>query len=242
MKKEQILKLLITMMIMTALMLVFEIIFDIPIISNSITDWVARQNGALIYITIGLIMFLQVSVIPVPAMIVITAAIGAKILRTDIGLSLFTQGSTWLFVLTTMIGYMIGVIVSYFIGYKWGRKAVKWCAGSDEDYDKWVNFLSNKGKLPYFLTILLPVFPDDILVLCTGAIKMNFGFVFIANLIGRGIGLLTTIFSLTLIGVGGGSPIALIAWCVALVAELIAFIVIKYRKQKVSKESEKIEE
>ena len=56
MKKEQILKLLITMMIMTALMLVFEIIFDIPIISNSITDWVARQNGALIYIAIGLIL------------------------------------------------------------------------------------------------------------------------------------------------------------------------------------------
>lgn len=232
MKKEQLLKILITTMIMTALMLVFEIIFDIPIISDTITNWVASQNGFLVYLVIGLIMFAQVSIIPIPAMIVITAAIGAGILNTSLNLRVFCVINTWYFVLATMIGYMLGVIVSYFIGYKWGRRAVKWCAGSDEDYDKWSNFLSNKGKLPYFLTILLPIFPDDILVLCTGAIKMNFAFVFVANLIGRAIGLITTIFSLTIIGAGNGSPLALIAWSVALVAEIIVYLIVNYRKGK----------
>lgn len=230
MKKEQLSKILITTMIMTALMLLFEIIFDIPIISNTITNWVANQNGVLIYIAIGIIMFLQVSIIPIPAMIVITAAIGAGVLKTSLGLNLFTQSSTWYFILATMIGYMVGVCVSYFIGRKWGRKAVKWCAGSDEDYDKWSNFLCQKGKWPYALTVLLPCFPDDILVLCTGAMKMNFSFVFWVNLFGRGIGLITTIFSLVLIGAGSGSPLALIAWSVALFIELIAFIIVKRRK------------
>ena len=37
MKKEQLAKILITAMIMTGLMLVFEIIFGIPAISNAIT-------------------------------------------------------------------------------------------------------------------------------------------------------------------------------------------------------------
>lgn len=38
MKKEQLIKILITMIIATSLMLIFEILFDIPVISNSITN------------------------------------------------------------------------------------------------------------------------------------------------------------------------------------------------------------
>lgn len=232
MKKEQILRILLLAIIGTVLMLGFEILFNIDSISNAITNWVASQNTWLIYIAIWLIMFLQVSVIPIPAIIVITAAIGAGVLRTDLGLAMFGLPETWLFILVTMFAYMLGACISYLVGRKWGRKAVKWCAGSEEDYDKWANFLGTKGKWPYAITVLLPVFPDDLLCLVAGSVKFDFSFFFFSNLIGRTIGLLTTLFSLVIIGAGGGSPIAMIAWIVALVLEIIGYIIIKFYKRK----------
>lgn len=237
MKREQWIKILFTMIIATLLMLIFEIIFDIPVISDSITEWVAKQNNILIYFSIFLIMYLQVSIIPIPAIVVITAAIGAKILNTDLGLSMFGQGSTWIFILVTMLAYMLGACTSYLIGKKWGQKAIKWCAGSEEDYNKWVNFLSKKGKWPYFVTVLLPVFPDDLLCLVCGSVKFNFLFFFWSNLIGRSIGLITTLFSLILIGAGGGSPLAAIAWGSALLVELVLFAILKILNKKQSKEN-----
>lgn len=232
MKKEQLIKILITMIIATSLMLIFEILFDIPVISNSITNWVAKQNNILIYVSIFLIMYLQVSIIPIPAIIVITAAIGANVLKTDLGLSMFNQGSTWIFIAVTMLAYMLGACTSYWMGRKWGQKAIKWCAGSEEDYSKWVNFLSTKGKWPYFLTVLLPIFPDDLLCLVCGSVKFNFWFFFWSNLIGRLIGLITTLISLILIGAGGGSPLAAIAWGSALLIELVLFAILKILNNK----------
>lgn len=63
-------------------------------------------------------MYLQVSIIPIPAIIVITAAIGANVLKTDLGLSMFNQGSTWIFIAVTMLAYMLGACTSYWMGRK----------------------------------------------------------------------------------------------------------------------------
>ena len=80
---------------------------------------------------------------------------------------------------------MTGVAIAYILGFKFGSKAVRWCAGSDEDYQKWIKVFNTKGKWYYALTVLLPVFPDDILCIVAGGVKMNFGFFMIVNFICR---------------------------------------------------------
>ena len=122
---------------------------------------------------------------------------------------------------------MAGCILSYWLGRWFGSKAVKWVAGSEEDFDKWSNFINEKGKIWYLVTVILPLFPDDILCIIAGSLKMNFGFYTIANLIGRSIGLVTMLIVLKYIGVASSSiPFMLIVWCVGLVAEIITLIVL----------------
>ncbi len=237
MKKKQIEKILITAMIATLLMFVFEIIFDIPVISNWISNWVISQNDWLIYLAIWIIMFLQVTIIPIPAVIVLTASIGAGIINASLGLSMFGQGSVWIFIAVTISAYMLGAIIAYLIGRRWGRKAVEWCAGSEEDYNKWSNFLNKKGsKWLYAATVVLPIFPDDLLCVVAGSVKFNFSFWFWCNLIGRTIGLICMLGSLVLIGAGGSSPLAAIAWGVALLVEFILYLIIKFKKKDKDKE------
>ena len=139
---------------------------------------------------------------------------------------------------------MCGCLLAYWLGYKFGKKAVKWCAGSDEDYDKWSNYLNKKGKVWYLLTVLFPFFPDDLLCLVAGAVKFDFAWYTLANFIGRGIGLTTMIFFLLFIGnIGGDFPVMLIVWLIILVTEIVIHYVLKSKQKKELKEtvSKKIE-
>ena len=102
---------------------------------------------------------------------------------------------------------------------------MKWCAGSEEEFDKWSNLLNTKGKWWYALTVLFPLFPDELLCLVAGAVKFDFTFFTIANLLGRSIGLIAMILTLELIGsMGGGIPLMVIVWAVALIIELIIYL------------------
>ena len=70
------------------------------------------------------------------------------------------------------------------------------------------------------------MFPDDLLCLVAGGVKFNFWFYTIANLIGRSIGLITMLLVLEFIGLaGGGFPFMIIVWAVALLAEVIIYLV-----------------
>ena len=197
-------------------MFVCEIIFSIPAINNWFASLVINA-GTWAYVVIWVIMFLQVTILNIPAYVILSAsaAIGIETL-------------SFKYIIVVLSAYMLGAMLAYFLGRKFGKGAVKWCAGSDEDYDKWSSFINNKGKWFYFGTVLLPFFPDDLLCLVCGATKMNFAFFSIANLIGRGIGLVTMLLTIKLIGfIGGGFPYMIIVWAVALIAEVIALIVIK---------------
>lgn len=233
MKKKQLEKILIAAMIATLLMFVFEIIFDIPVVSNWISGWVMGQTSWLIYVAIWFIMFLQVTIIPIPAVIVLTASIGAGIIKASMGLAIFGQLSTWIFIVVTVSAYMLGAVIAYLVGRRWGQKAVQWAAGSEEDYVKWTNFLNReKSKWIYALTVVLPIFPDDLLCMVAGSVKFDFHFWFWANLIGRTIGLICMLGSLVIIGAGGGSPLAAIAWGSALLIEFIVYLVVRHKGKK----------
>ena len=216
-KKQQVIRLLKVALVTTAILLVFEAIFSIPAINNFFMGLISSSEGWIAYIIIWVIMFLQVTVLNIPAYSILSActAIGMKTLD-------------FVFIAVVLSAYMAGCILAYWLGRWFGKKAVKWCAGSEEDYQKWSNVLNTKAKWWYFLTVLFPFFPDDLLCIVAGSVKFHFGLYTIMNLVGRGIGLITTILTLGLINkVSGGFPFMIIVWAIALLAELIAWIIVK---------------
>lgn len=223
MNKQQIIKILKVSMIATAIMLGFEILFSFDVITNWFGELIIK-SGDWAYLVIWIIIFLQVTILNIPAYVILSASV-------SIGISTLS----WEFILVTISAYMCGCLLAYLLGFKFGKKAVKWCAGSEEDYDKWCDVLNEKGKWWYLITVLFPFFPDDLLCIVAGSVKFNFWFYFFSNLIGRTIGLVTMLYTLRLIGmIGGGFPFMIIVWGVALLAELIIYLVLSrknYRNQ-----------
>ena len=222
MKKEQILKILKTMIVMTAIILVVEGIFSIPAVNNWFSSLITGSSGIVVYLIIWLIMFLQTTILNIPAYVVLSASVSVGINTLSVT-----------YILVVLSAYMCGCILAYWLGRWFGKKAVKWCAGSDEDYDKWSRVLNSKGKWWYLLTVIFPLFPDDILCLVAGAVKFNFVFYTAANLIGRSVGLVTMLLTLKLLGsMGGGFPFMLIVWGIALIAEIVGYFIIKEKKNE----------
>lgn len=213
MTREQIQRILKVCIIATVIMLIFEVIFSIPAINNFFKGWITSTSGWVVFVVIWLIMFLQCTILNIPAYVVLSASISIGI-----------ECMSWQYLLIVITAYMAGCITAYWLGHWLGANAVKWCAGSEEEFDKWSNVLNTKGKWWYALTVLLPLFPDDLLCLVAGAVKFDFIFFTIANLLGRTIGLITMILTLELIGsMGGGIPLMVIVWAVALIIELIIY-------------------
>lgn len=220
MKKEQILKILNVAIIMTAIILAVEIIFSIPIVNNWFASLITSSEGWVVYLVIWIIMFLQTTILNIPAYVVLSASVSVGI-----------NTLSFLYIVIVLSAYIAGCLLAYWIGYKFGKKAVKWCAGSEEDYEKWSKVLNEKGKWWYFVTVIFPMFPDDILCLVAGAVKFNFPFYILSNVIGRGIGLVTMLLFLELLGsMGGDFPYMVIVWTVALLIEAIVYCVLKKKE------------
>ena len=109
-------------------------------------------------------------------------------------------------------------------------------AGSEEDYDKWSKSLNGKwGKGLYFCTVMFPLFPDDILSIVAGAIKMDAKYYTLVHSICKAIGIICTfiVFRLPIIGnfltsgTSGGTPWALIAYSCLSVLSLILISILK---------------
>lgn len=222
MKKEQISKILKVAIIMTLIILAVEIVFSIPIVNNWFASLITSSEGWIVYLVIWFIMFLQTTVLNIPAYVVLSASVSVGINTLSV-----------LYIVVVLSAYITGCLLAYWIGYKFGKKAVKWCAGSEEDYEKWSKVLNKKGKWWYFVTVIFPMFPDDILCLVAGAVKFNFPFYILSNIIGRGIGLVTMLLFLELIGsMGGGFPYMVIVWAIALLVEIIIYFVLKKKENK----------
>ena len=87
------------------------------------------------------------------------------------------------------------------------------------------------GKQLYTATVLLPIFPDDILCLVAGAVQIDFKFFVVVNVIGRIIGTVTLLVFMRLpylsqffsSATNGGIPWALFVYALLLI---LCFIVI----------------
>ena len=228
MKKEQILKFLKLGIYTTLFLIAIEIVFMIPAVDEFFKGWVENSTGWVLWVVLWVLFFLQCNVLNIPAVSLLQISVHSGI-----------EVLSWQFLLLVITAYMAGCILSYWLGRWFGSRAIKWVAGSQDDFDKWSDFINKKGKIWYLVSVVLPVFPDDILCIIAGSLKMNFGFYTLANLIGRSIGLVTMVVFLKYIGIASSSiPFMLIIWCIGLVAEIIGLIVIKRKIKRDGKKEE----
>lgn len=177
---------------------------------------IIRDGGVYSYIIFIVIQFLQVTFLPLPA--VVTTVAGTLVFGPwiTLGLSLFAVLS--------------GSMFAFFLGRKVGRKLVVWVAG-EKDALKWEEKL-NRGKFVFFLMMLFPIFPDDILCIVAGCIgSISWKFFITTNLITRPIAISMTCFlgSGQLIPFSGwGIPV----WIVLVILAIIVFYLsVKYQPQ-----------
>ena len=183
---EQIQKFLRVVIICMLFMVIAEGLFEIPVIRDFFgASLIEGKSGWLVYVIVWIVMFAQVTIIPIPALPILTACNQmAGLVAKDNSLSGLFSLNTLSFLLLTSSAAVLGSICAYWLGRKFGKPAIKWVAGSEEDYNKWSDkFNSKTGKWVWAATVLFPLFPDDLISFVVGAIKMNFGFYAIVNII-----------------------------------------------------------
>ncbi len=177
---------------------------------------IIQSGGAYSYLIFVLIQFLQTTFVPIPAAVTTIAGVLAF-------------ENIWIVFALSLTAVLLGSIFAFFLGYKIGRRLVFWVVGK-KDAIKWELKLK-RGKYVFFLMMLFPFFPDDILCLVAGCIGMSFRFFLITNIITRPIIiLLTCVFgSGSIIPFSGwGIPV----WIVLIVLGILAFYFsYKYQKQ-----------
>ena len=223
MKKETKSKIIKVVIIIVALLLIALAIY-LPLELTGTIDkidsaeelgQIIRDGGVYSYIIFVVVQFLQVTFLPLPA--AVTTIAGTLVFGPwiTLGLSLFAV--------------LLGSAFAFFLGRKVGRRLVVWVAG-EKDAAKWEEKLK-RGKYVFFLMMLFPVFPDDILCIVAGCIGMNWKFFMVTNLITRplSIGALCFFGSGQVIPFSGwGIPV----WIVLVVLGIIAiYLSVKYQPQ-----------
>lgn len=243
--KKQITKLLYTVIICVSLLLLVECLFQIPGIKNIFNAESIGTDGASItaWIILWLLMFAQVTIIPIPAMPIYVFCSGTKLVAKGDGLLDLFSIETVFFCLFVVSACLAGSIVAYWLGRIGGGKAVRWIAGEEEDYNQWCKVLNKKGgKIFYACTILFPIFPDDLLCLVVGAMKLDFIYFTIVNIIGKLIGSFCMLVFIRLPIIsdfftssrGEGFPWSIVIYILLLIITIVITIIWKIKINKKS--------
>jgi uncharacterized membrane protein YdjX (TVP38/TMEM64 family) len=181
------------------------------------------KSGAWGYATFVLIQFIQVTFVPIPAFI-----------TTIAGVLVF---GLWPAYLLSLFSILLGSVFAFWLGRRFGRRMVIWVAG-EEDTDKLLKQME-KGKYFFFLMMLFPGFPDDIICIVAGITPMSFKFFINTNLITRPIAL----FIIAFLGSGQVIPFSgwgIYAWLLLGMFMLIAFYISLVKQKQIETFFEKI--
>jgi len=151
---------------------------------------IVESGGMFSFVVFVILQILQTTILQIPAIFVTIA-----------GSLVF---GPWVAFMLSFIAMMIGSIIMFWIGRKAGRKFLNWLAGKEEA-DVWIKRMSN-GKYLFFLMMIFPLFPDDILCVVAGLTNMSFTFFFWTNVIARSLGIACTVFF------GSGAVIPFYGW------------------------------
>ena len=188
---------------------VWEQINSVEKLQNVILSWGFWGRFGFV-----LLQLLQVTFIPLPSTVTIIA--GTLVYGP-------LQAS-----LLSLAGILLGSMLAFLLGKVFGKKLVVFMVG-EKTCKKWADFLSN-AKYSFFIMMLLPIFPDDVLCLVAGLTNMSWTFFTVTNLIARPIG----VFTVSYFGSGHLIPYhgwGLIVWGILIVL-IIAVLILSYKYQK----------
>lgn len=173
------------------------------------------KGGVWSYFIFIFLQFLQVTFLPIPA--IVTTLAGTWVF------------GPWVCAFLSLVAILLGSLFAFFLGRKVGFRIIKWVAG-ESDAKKYAQKLE-KGKYVFFLMMIFPIFPDDILCMIAGTTNMSYKFFIGTNLISRPIAIFSTCFlgSGTLIPFHGwGIPV----WAVIIIlGALLFYLSIKYQSK-----------
>jgi len=103
----------------------------------------------------------------------------------------------WEAFLLSFVSVMVSSTSMYLIGRSGGYHICEKILGK-EDCEKSLTLLRNKGTVFFPLMMMFPIFPDDALVMIAGTLKMSLKWFIPSIVVGRGIGIATIVFGLSL--------------------------------------------
>lgn len=169
------------------------------------------KNAVWIFIVL---QFLQVVVLPIPAVITVAA-----------GVLLFGAFKSAVY---SCIGIIAGSLVAFFIGKVFGYKVAKWLVGK-ENLDKWLNVIKGKDKIILTFMFLFPFFPDDVLCFVAGITTMSPLFFIIMIFITRIISVFASCYSINGSIIPFNTWWGLVLWGI-FVAVTVVLAVLIYKK------------
>jgi len=126
----------------------------------------------------------------------------------------------WQAFLLSFVSVMIASMTMYLVGRFGGYKICTMILG-EEDCEKSLGLLRDKGTVFFPLMMMFPIFPDDALVMIAGTTRMSLKWFIPSIVVGRGIGIATIIFGLSLTDYFT-SPIHWIIFVILCIAFVIA--------------------
>ena len=106
--------------------------------------------------------------------------------------------SPWKAFWIVLVGIELASVLMYLIGRFGGYKISKKILG-EKDCERASTLLNDRGVIYFPLMMIFPLFPDDALVMLAGTFKMKLKWFVPSIIIGRGVGVATVIFGLTII-------------------------------------------
>ncbi len=105
----------------------------------------------------------------------------------------------WQAFIISFVSVMLSSMLMYALG-RWGgyKLCVKFLG--KEDCEKSLELLRDNGTVYFPLMMMFPIFPDDALVMIAGTLKMSLKWFIPSIVFGRGIGIATIIFGLSITG------------------------------------------
>lgn len=224
-KKEFLVKLTFIVELIAAVLLVIFVLLGVfANLNNYPTDEekieavisLIRSTGKWGMLVFVMIQILQVVVLPLPA---IVCYVPGAIIWSPLTATLLAS-----------TGVIIGSMICYFLGRKFGRKALIWLAGKDAT-EKYADYIGNRSKGIFLIMQIVPFFPDDILCIIAGLTAMNFPYFAGVIVLVRPLIIAAYCFF------GNGSIIPFEGWgipvwiAIALVFAALAFLSFKYQKK-----------
>jgi uncharacterized membrane protein YdjX (TVP38/TMEM64 family) len=155
--------------------------FNIHIFDKFASSWV----GILLFFTLQVVCTTVLCFLP-----------GTTMMFIVLGQTLFTE--PWKAFLIVFSGVVVSSTAMYLTGRFGGYRLCVRMLGR-EDCDRSLTLLRDKGTVFFPVMMLFPVFPDDALVMISGTLKMKLSWFFPSIILGRGVGIATIIFGLSIV-------------------------------------------